>query len=308
MAMAAVARMTYPKAMAKANLSPQIALKIVDHIRAHDLKEGQHLPTQALADTLRVSRAPVNAALRVLEGLKIVRGEPNRGYFLQKNADQIRDLKLPQSQSETDEDIYFAIAEDRLAGKLPDRMSESELMRLYGVARGRLLKILNRISEEGWIERRPSQGWEFRPVLHSREAYEKSYRFRTAIETSAVLEPTFRIDPRAFAAARTQQEALLAGKLERLSRAKLFQINSEFHEMIVSCCHNEFFVDAIKRVNRLRRLIEYHATIDRSRLRQQCQEHLEILDRLEGGDLPSAAAFLRVHIEGARRIKAGSVG
>lgn len=294
--------------MPKPNLSPQIALQIVDHIRALDLKQGQHLPAQSLADSLRVSRAPVNAALRVLEELKIVRGEPNRGYFLQKDAGQIRNVKLPKSPSDSDDDSYFAIAEDRLAGKLSDRVSESELMRLYGLPRGRLLKILHRIADEGWIERLPGHGWEFRPVLHSRESYEQSYRFRTAIETSAVLEPTFRIDRRAFDAARIQQQALLAGDIERLSRSKLFQINSEFHEMIVGCSHNEFFLDAIKRVNRLRRLIEYHATVDRSRLTRQCQEHLEILDRLEGGDLPSAAAFLRVHIEGARRIKVSAVG
>ena len=35
---------------------------------------------------------------------------------------------------------------------------------------------------------------------------------------------------------------------------------------------------------------------------------LEILDRLEGGDMPSAAAFLKLHIEGARKIKVGIVG
>ncbi len=293
--------------MPKSSLSPQIAERIVEHIRAQGFKCGQHLPSQALADALRVSRAPVNAALRLLEGLKIVRAEPNRGYFLRNDADQIGDVKLPRAQAD-DEESYFAIADDRLAGKLPDRVSESELMRTYRLPRGRLLKILHRIADEGWIERLPGQGWEFRPVLTSREGYERAYRFRSAIEVSAILEPTFRVDQAAFDAARAQQLALLAGDLERLSRSELFQINSGFHEMIVACSHNEFFLEAIKRVNRLRRLIEYHATLDRSRLRGQCQEHLEILDRLEGGDLSSAAAYLKIHIEGARKVKVGTVG
>jgi DNA-binding GntR family transcriptional regulator len=293
--------------MAKGSLSPQIAAQIVDHIRAQNFKRGQHLPSQSLADTLRVSRAPVNAALRVLEGLRIVRAEPNRGFFLQKDADQIREVKLPHGPVD-EEEVYSAIADDRLSQKLPDRVSESELMRMYQLPRGRLLKILHRIAEEGWIQRRPSQGWEFRPVLTSRKSYEEAYRFRSAIEVSAVLEPTFRVDKTAFDAARAQQIALLDGDLMRLSRSRLFQINSEFHEMIVECSHNEFFLEAIKRVNRLRRLIEYHATLDRSRLQRQCQEHLEILDRLESGDLPSAAAYLKIHIEGARKIKAGTIG
>ena len=294
--------------MPKTALAPQIALQIIDHIRANDLQPGQHLPSQALADSLRVSRAPVNAALRVLEDLKVVRGEPNRGYFLQKRADQIRNLGLLTGQGESDEETYLAIAEDRLSGKLADRLSESELMRLYDLPRGRLIKILHRIAEEGWIERRPGHGWEFRPVLNSRESYEQSYRFRAAIETAAVLEPTFRVDERAFRAARLEQERLLAGEMERLPRPQLFQINSGFHEMIVGCSHNEFFLEAVRKVNRLRRLIEYHATVDRSRLKKQCEEHLEILDRLENGDMPSAAAFLRVHIEGARKSKARTLG
>ena len=194
-----------------------------------------------------------------------------------------------------------------MAGRLPDRVSESGLMRLYALPRGRLVKILHRIADEGWIERRPGHGWEFRPILTSRESYEKAYRFRSAIEIAAVLEPTFSIDRPAFRAARAQQQALLDGDLPRVSRAKLYKINSEFHEMIVECSHNEFFVDAIKRIDRLRRLTEYRITVDRSRLYQQCREHLEILDRLESGDVPAAAAYLRVHIDGARAIKSGAV-
>jgi len=50
---------------------------------------------------------------------------------------------------------------------------------------------------------------------------------------------------------------LLDNSLERFSRADLFKINSELHETIVACSRNEFFLDSIKRINRLRRLIEY---------------------------------------------------
>ena len=78
--------------------------------------------------------------------------------------------------------------------------------------------------------------------------------------------------------------------------------------MIVACSQNEFFVDAIKRINRLRRLMEYRLAVDRRRLTRQCREHLEILDRLETGVPAVAAEFLREHIESARRIKTQLVG
>jgi DNA-binding GntR family transcriptional regulator len=288
--------------MSRGNLSPKIAFQIVEHVRAHDLRRGEHLPAQALADSFRVSRAPVTAALKLLEDLHIVRSERNRGFYLERNAQELGGFSLP-----VDEDgeawPYSAVAEDRLSGRLPDRISENELMRLYRVPRGRLLKVLNRIAHEGWIERLPGHGWEFRPTLASKESYDMGYRFRAAIESAAVLEPTFRVDPAAFKAARERQQALLDGELQRLSRSQLFQINSQFHETIVACSGNEFFLDALKRMNRLRRLMEYRLAVDRSRLTRQCQEHLEILDRLERGSRSAAAQFLRKHIEGARRIK-----
>jgi DNA-binding GntR family transcriptional regulator len=56
-------------------------------------------------------------------------------------------------------------------------------------------------------------------------------------------------------------------------------------------------------VNRLRRLIEYRVTVDRSRLNRQCREHLKLLDLLEAGNFAEASAFLRQHIQGANILK-----
>jgi DNA-binding GntR family transcriptional regulator len=179
-------------------------------------------------------------------------------------------------------------------------------MRIYNLPRGRMLKILNRVAQEGWIERLPGHGWEFRPTLTSRDSYEAAYRFRATIESAAVLEPTFQVDTTAFRLAREQQQTLLDSGFEHFSRADLFKINSELHETIVACSGNEFFLDSIKRINRLRRLIEYRV-LDRQRLTLQSQEHLRILDYLEAGDVVKASASLRAHVEGARTRKSPGV-
>src|SRR3954465_7765233 len=219
--------------MARPSLSPQITARIIEHIRENNLPCGHPLPTQTLADALRVSRAPIAAALKRLEELKIVRSEPYRGYFLAKDASELAKDGTPRiGDKEPEDDLYFQIAEDRLSGKLADRISESELMRLYGIPRSRLLKILHRISEEGWVERLPGNGWEFRAGLTSREGYEQAYQFRAAIESQALLLPTFQVDRRAFLAAREKQHAILDG-FERMPRNHLFQANSQFHEMLV---------------------------------------------------------------------------
>lgn len=295
--------------MPRPSLVPQVTALILDQIRDRKLTPGQHLRTQALADGFRLSRAPVTAALKELEARGIVRAEPNRGYFLAEEAETLANDGGPgPAPPEAEDETYLRIAEDRLAGRLPDRVSEAELMRLYEVPRVRLTKILFRIAEEGWVERLPGNGWEFGPMLTSREAYEQSYQFRAAIESEALLAPTFRIDEAAFAAAKVEQSFILEEGHRTLSRAELFRANSVFHEMLVGCSGNDFFLDALKRVNRLRRLIEYRVTLDRSRLPTQSREHLTILDLLAEGQREAASVYLRQHVLGASAIKAPRVG
>jgi DNA-binding GntR family transcriptional regulator len=291
--------------MPRPNLAAQLTSRILDYIRANDLQPDQHLPSQTLADALRVSRAPIGAALQILEDMKVVRSEPNRGFFLVKGASELPDAaaNAEAMEPESEDEWYFAIAEDRLTGKLPDRVSENELIRRYGLSRTRLLKILTKIAEEGWIERLPGNGWAFGQLLTSKESYQHGYQLRVALEPQAVLLSGFQIDRAAFTAAREKQQWLLDGGYKRASRSEIFAANSEFHEMLVGCSGNPFFLDALKRVNRLRRLVEYHITVDRSRLPLQCREHIHILTLLEKGLRQEAADFLRVHIEGAGLIK-----
>jgi DNA-binding GntR family transcriptional regulator len=289
----------------KAALQSKFSSKILEHIHLTRMDAGQHLTEQALADLFRVSRAPIRAALKELEGLGVVHYEQNRGFFLRKASEA---LAAPEGDpTELGEEPYLAVAADHLAGELPGRVSENELMRRYGLPRGQVIKILSRIAQEGWVERLPGHGWQFLPVLSSRDAYDHSYRFRAAVEAAALLEPTFKVDTTALLASRRQQEAMVAGEIRTLSRTRLFQISSGFHEMLMTWSGNPFFLDAVRRLNRMRRLIEYRVTMDRSRLDQQCREHLEILARLEEGDQIGASRYLAEHIDGARRIKAPNV-
>ena len=283
-------------------LATQIALKIVELIHDQGLMPGAHLRSQELANAFKVSRAPVTAALKLLEESGIVRSERHRGYFVQKTG-EASTYAGTSPLNEDDDRVYFQIAEDHLSGQLTSRVSENDLIRRYAVTRMRVQNVLTRASNEGWVERLPGHGWEFLAVLTSSNAYEQAYRFRADIETAALQLDTFSVDERAFRTARVQQISLLDGDIFRLSRAQLFEMNSKFHEMVVECSGNAFYIDALKRVNRLRRLMEYRITLDRTRLIRQCREHLEILDLLEAGRREEAVPFLRAHIETALRLK-----
>jgi DNA-binding GntR family transcriptional regulator len=282
-------------------LADRIARQIAEHIRSEKMAEGDHLAAQALADRFRVSRAPVTAALKALAADGVVEAQPNRGFFVKA---------MPPAEPETtgDEDpLYSAIVEARLSGELPDRTSENEMMRRFGATRARLQRVLAQIAEEGWAERLPGHGWLFLATLHSTAAYEQSYRFRATIETEALLQPGYRFEPAELEQLRSEQQGLLQGGISKLPRAGLFEMNAGFHETLVAWSGNRFFLDAIKRVNRLRRLIEFRVTADRSRLEQQCREHLALLDLIERGDMLLAADFVRRHIGQALEQKADAL-
>lgn len=286
-------------------LQAQLSAQILAHVRERRLPRGQHLPVQALADLFRVSRAPVHAALKALERGGVVHLERNRGFFLEKGAQDLGDggagaTPVPE---EDEDEPYLAIASDRLEGKLPERVTENELIRRYRLTRPQAVKIMARVAQEGWAERLRGHGWAFTPILTSREAYEQGYRFRAAIESAALLEPGFRADPDGLARLRDEQRALLEGDFKHLPRARLFAANAGFHERIMEWSGNPFFVDALRRVNQVRRLMEYRLAVDRGRLERQCREHLELLGMIESGDLITASAYLRVHIGTARLIK-----
>lgn len=278
-------------------LADRIARQIADHIRAAGLVEGDHLAAQSLADRFQVSRAPVTAALNALTAEGVVTAIPNRGFFVKAAPDTVT---APVADEEP---LYTAIVEARLSGTLPDRASENEMMRRFGATRARLQRVLAQIAEEGWVERLPGHGWLFRATLDSTEAYEQAYRFRATIETEALLQPGYRLVPAELDRLRREQQELMAGAIQTLPRTKLFEINAGFHETLVAWSGNRFFLDALKRVNRLRRLLEFRATADRSRLEQQCREHLALLDLIERGDMALAADFLRGHVGHALALK-----
>ena len=59
---------------------------------------------------------------------------------------------------------------------------------------------------------------------------------------------------------------------------------------------NPFFLDTIRRINRVRRLLSYRSMLDRKRYRQQCEDHLAILACLAEARQADAAERLRVHL------------
>ncbi|MEX2641840.1 MAG: GntR family transcriptional regulator [Acetobacterales bacterium] len=282
-------------------LARRLAAVIADDLRERQASPGDHLKAGDLAERFEVSRFPVREALVLLEGQGILESRPFKGFFVREvpkgpvNVTSTRDAE---------DALFLRISRDKLAGVMPDEFTESDLMRNYNASRREVRQALERLSQERWIRRRMGHGWRFAPLLTSPEALSQSYRLRMALEPAALLEPSFRIDAEAFESWRQTMKEVRQ-KHSSLSNAELLRIGSGFHEMLMACTRNPFFVDMLKRQNQLRVMIERHVPADHDHTLAQIDEHLEMLDRLQDGDSFGASTLMRRHLDvvGSRKVK-----
>lgn len=276
-------------------ISGHLASQILDYLAEEQVAGGTHLRAQMLADRFNVSRSPVNEALRLLSDKGIVEYRKNRGFFCHdETVAMARDNRLEDEDETTA--AYFAMAEDRLNGSLGDQATESFLRKRYGLNRTQFNEVMNRISREGWAEPRPGYGWTFSPILRTPEALEQTYRLRLALEPAALREPGFSLSADAAARCRKVEEWLLAGGIETATADELFERGLRFHETLMEASGNPFFLDALQRTNRIRRLLAYRAMADRSRYYGQARDHLHLLDLLEAGKNEEAAQAMTRHL------------
>lgn len=282
------------------SVETSIPKQIVELIKSEAWGVGSHLPAQMLADRLRVSRQPVNDALSLLHEKGLLTRERNRGYFVAKPvdaplADVISNLGLAESDVVTS--VYFQIAEDLLQNKLPQSFSEQLIKTRYSLTAAQLNAVLGRIAQEGWAERKPGYGWEFSTMLLTPDSLLQSYRLRLALEPAALLEPAYRLDRKVLEQLRATERHLLNGGIETATADELHDRGVLFHESLVEASGNAFFIDTIRRVNRVRRLLSYRSMRQRERYPEHCRQHLHVLELLEKERNDDASAYMREHLQ-----------
>lgn len=290
----------------QSKLADQLALSIEGLIAVGELSHGDTLAERALAERLDVSRSPIRQALKLLEEKGLVVTREDGGYTVANNPKLPALDILTSSSTDEIEPIYLKIAEDRLEGRLPDKITESDLMRRFALTKAQLSGILQRIVHEGWIERLPGHGWRFLPILTSPETYDQGYRFRILIESAALMEPGFKVDELALKRCLAEQQELIDGAVEWASPAQLFDANARLHETIAGFSGNVFIVESLKRINRLRRLMEYKKVVDREAAARRCKEHKVLIELLLNGQREAACDFIRLHLRDAAREKSSS--
>jgi DNA-binding GntR family transcriptional regulator len=177
-------------------------------------------------------------------------------------------------------------------------------MRRYELTRSQLLRLLDRIAGEGWAVRLPGYGWRFAETLSSPEAYSQAAVFRAVIEPAALSTPGFRLGSDIIEKLRSHERYVHDRGLEVLT-GEIFQSGCTFHEEIIRGAGNPFYVEALKRVNAIRRLFAYRTYANHEGMRRHIREHLRLLDLIAGGRMTDAAALMQKHLAKSPRVPLG---
>ncbi|GAA4340210.1 GntR family transcriptional regulator [Pigmentiphaga soli] len=299
--------MTGAPGRSPATPAERTGLRVLSYALGAQLPAGTPLVAKAIGNELGLSRFPVQRGLAWLRDQGLASQPTGRGFVLAAGPAAIR--RVLARAGEASLSTYQIIAQDRLRGVLPKAMTETGLAQRYGLTRAQLSPILKRMAQEGWIRRRPGHGWEFADIIDSPQSLADAYAFRIAIEPAALLAPGFALEQAALERLRAEQAALRDGQLGgRVTSEELFEIGARFHETVVGFSRNPFFVDAIRQVNRLRRLLEYKAMARPADFGEQCLEHLALLDMLERGERRQAAEFLQRHLSIVGKVKQHRLG
>ena len=283
-------------------LQQRTVREVLLFIRRQQFPVGHHLTANGLAKEIGVSRNPVNKALAHLLSLDVLAHDKNRGFFLKAPYQELSNY-LEDVVEQTSDPLYDKLVALKLSGDIEEQVLESELMRLLDASRNHVVKLLGRVQAEGWVEKRAGQGWEFLPLIDSKEAYEESYVFRQALEPALVLSPKFKPEKAELEACRNTQQHIAEKGYQEMTPFELFEANCQFHETLAKWSNNRFYYQTLVKLNRLRRLAEYKLSGERSFRREQAQEHLDILNSLANGDFIEAANLLRLHLNHAKTEK-----
>lgn len=282
-------------------LQRSVVARIAEWVSGEALPRGSVLSELTVARELGVSRTPARAALAWLEAQGLLERRPREGYAVASAPSRFAGLQVEAPVADADR-LFLDIARERTEGRLSTDVSESDLMRRFGVTRPTLLRVLTRLAEVGMVERRKGHGWSFRASAYDDAAQQESYRFRLLIEPAALQEPGFELPPHWLETMRARHQAMLKRRWKDADAIALFEMNAEFHEGLAAASGNRFFQMAIQQQNRVRRFVNYSWDEGRERVVTSCREHLEILDRVEAGNRDIAAALMRRHLELASRI------
>lgn len=274
----------------------ELSQKILNVAHKRGMAPGDHLPEQTFAEACNVSRTPIRSAFQLLATRGVLQRNSSGRYRLLIDPASV----VPLEKAETDnanDDASTAILRDLAAGRLGEIQTVARLQRRYGVSRLEIQNALLKLSETQLAERGAGQYWHLKQFAVNTDSIAKSYEFRLALEPQALLAPDFRRDPDALMALRQSMRALQAMTESQFDHRLFHRTDMDFHILLAKSCGNPFLAEALINHHTRRFALpdaEHSGTFT---LMRANDEHIQILEQVERGQMPLAADFMRVHLQ-----------
>jgi DNA-binding GntR family transcriptional regulator len=261
------------------------------------------------AEALGVSRTTVRSVLAALAAKGIVAHDGRRKVLLRRPAqsDLYPDLETEQ---------LSAIVEKRFMKWILDgdckpgqQINGLELARQFGVSTSAIRDYLNRFSQFGLLERRPSGSWAFKGFTN--EFAEELFEVREMFELrSAQRFVNLRADDPAWGALEGIKQEHLVLLDEADSRfADFSELDERFHRLINDASRNRFIVSFYDLISMI---FHYHyqwnKRDEKPRNIAAMREHLVYINGLQSRDRARATESCRAHMTTARATLMASIG
>jgi DNA-binding GntR family transcriptional regulator len=284
------------------------------HLIQHRLTPGLVLLEGAIAEAFRVSRAPVQMALRRLHAAGLVQRFEGRGYVVPAAAGTpLMPVRSSLSLSGLDVSILSqkpqdngraswarVAAETRRAIEAAEpfgrfRLSESRMAAHFNVSRTVIRDVLGRLHERAIITKDERSHWLVGPLTDAglREMYEA----RIILEPAALRQAAAGLD-RATLAPMLERVEIARTQLPRVDPTLMEQIDQDLHVDCVQHIGNRHLIELIQRS---------HASLKASHMLTRflewgiesgsVTEHALVFEALLQGATDAAAAALKVHLE-----------
>ena len=271
---------------------------------------GSHIGSEPhWAQALAVSRTTVRAVMAALAAKGVLAQEGRRKVLLRRPtpADLYPDLETEQ---------VGAIVEKRFMKWILDgdckpgqQINGLDLARQFGVSTSAIRDYLNRFSQFGLLQRRPSGSWAFKGFTS--EFAEELFEVREMFELrSAQRFVTLAADDPAWVALeRIKQEHLDLLRVADSRFADFSELDERFHRLINDASRNRFIVSFYDIISMI---FHYHYQWNKRDEKQRnvaaMREHLIYIDGLQSGNRVRATESCRAHMATARATLMSSIG
>ncbi|MBC7330947.1 MAG: GntR family transcriptional regulator [Synergistetes bacterium] len=194
------------------------------------------------------------------------------------------------------EEVFNKVYTSLVTGHFPEgmRLREAELMEKFGVSRRIARKVLERLAYEGLAVLEARKGAVIVPV--SKKTLAECFEVREGLEITAVrLACTKASDKEIAELGKLIDE--MKDALENYDFVRYSELNSKFHDKIISLANNSVLKQIYERANVHLIRYKFRSLLTAGRALDSLREHQRIWEAIKDRDLAKAEEAIREHIQ-----------